>query len=139
MHKPFFAALSLVALIGCSGSMQGVIAGSSERPQISYQQGMDSDNLTVAMPTGEVFEGKILHAGRMETVGFGTAMSGLNTASGTYIGTSSTGQMVGKLFSDRGRVMELPEMQYPNSSGFTTAGGVGQCQIVGGERLDIVW
>jgi hypothetical protein len=138
MHKVLAIVFASAVVCGCSGSMQGVIAGSSERPQITYQQGMDSDDLRVAMPNGEVFQGKVVHAGRMETVGFGTAVSGLDSASGTYFGTSSTGQMVGKLFSDRRRVMDC-QMQYADSSGFTTAGGVGQCQIVGGERIDIVW
>ncbi len=132
------SALGLSVLAGCSGSMQGVIAGSSERPQISYEQGMDSDNLRVAMPSGEVFQGKLVHAGQTETVGFGTAVSGLDTAFGTYFGSSTTGRMVGKLFSDQGRVMDC-QMQYADASGFTTAGGVGQCQVVGGERIDVVW
>lgn len=138
MRLLLLSALGFSVLAGCSGSMQGVIAGSSERPQISYEQGMDSDNLQIAMPSGEVFQGKLVHAGRVDTVGFGTAVSGLDTATGTYFGTSTTGRMVGKLLSNQGRVMDC-QMQYADASGFTTAGGVGQCQVLGGERIDIVW
>ena len=129
-----FAVTALLSVCACSGEMQGVVQGSSERPKIAYEQGMDQDHLTVTMPDGEVFDGKLVMSNKSTTVAnvFAGSLDGFG------IGTTSDGKMVGKLFSNNSRVMNCV-MQYADSSGFTTSGGVGECQIVGGPKIDVLW
>ena len=126
--------LAFMSLLGCTGEMQGVVQGSTERPKIVYEQGMDQDRLTVTMPDGEVFDGKLVMADKSTTV-MNLFASDLNAFG---VGSTSSGRVVGKLFSNRSRVMNCA-MQYADSSGFTTSGGVGECQIVDGPKVDIIW
>lgn len=135
MRRIALAGVVILGIVGCSGEMQGTIAGSSARPTIAWQQGMNSDRLTITMPDGEAFQGRVVAANQAETIGFGSVWGG---RSGSYYGSTTTGQMVGKLLSNRGRAMDC-QFQYADSSGLTNAGGVGTCMIVGGERIDIVW
>ena len=123
-----FVVLSVFLVSSCEGEMQGVIQGSKERPKI------ESDALKVTLPNGEVFNGKLVFAN--QTSAFVTGMMGTDSAFG--YGSASDGKMIGKLFSDRGRVMNC-SMQYANAGGETSSGGVGECQIVNGEKIDVLW
>lgn len=129
-----FVVLSVFLVSSCEGEMQGVIQGSKERPKIEYTQGLESDALKVTLPNGEVFNGKLVFAN--QTSAFVTGMMGTDSAFG--YGSASDGKMIGKLFSDRGRVMNC-SMQYANAGGETSSGGVGECQIVNGEKIDVLW
>ncbi len=124
----------ILMLAACGGEMQGVVQGTGERPKIVYQQGLDQDHLTITMPDGEVFDGKLVLANQSET-----AMSFFaGDVSGFGLGSTSDGKMVGKLFSNRSRVMNC-KMQYADASGFTTSGGIGECLIDGGQKVDVIW
>lgn len=120
-------------LAACSGTMQGVVRGSGTPVTFSYEQGVSSDALTATID-GEVFKGKAVPVGSTST--FGTAMVGYNTAS--VFGQSSTGAVRAVLLGSQGSSLTC-QLQYADSSGFTTAGGVGACQHSDKRVIDVVW
>jgi hypothetical protein len=132
---------SISLLSACGGTMQGAVRGSGQPVQFSYEQGMSSDMLT-AVIDGETFNGKAVMRGASTTIGtgFGTATAGGTTAFGTttIVGSSYTGDFVAALLGSKGSTLSC-QLQYADSSGFTTAGGVGVCQHSDGRVIDIVW
>lgn len=132
---------SVSLLSACGGTMQGAVRGSGQPVQFSYEQGMSSDMLT-AVIDGETFNGKAVMRGASTTIGtgFGTAAAGGTTAFGTttIVGSSYTGDFVAVLLGSKGSTLSC-QLQYADSSGFTTAGGVGVCQHSDGRVIDIVW
>ena len=134
-----FASISLLS--ACGGTMQGAVRGSGQPVQFSYEQGMSSDTLT-AVIDGETFNGKAVMRGASTTIGtgFGTATAGGTTAFGTttIVGSSYTGDFVAVLLGSKGSSLSC-QLQYADSSGFTTSGGVGVCQHSDGRVIDIVW
>jgi hypothetical protein len=132
---------SISLLSACGGTMQGAVRGSGQPVQFSYEQGMSSDTLT-AVIDGETFNGKAVMRGASTTIGtgFGTATAGGTTAFGTttIVGSSYTGDFVAVLLGSKGSSLSC-QLQYADSSGFTTAGGVGVCQHSDGRVIDIVW
>jgi hypothetical protein len=128
--KLFLLLFSIFAVLsGCGGNMQGVVRGTGQPVVFAYEQGMSSDSLT-AVIDNETFAGKAVMRGASTTVGnFGTAIL---TAS------SYTGDFVATLIGNRGSTLSC-QLQYADSSGFTTAGGVGVCQHSDGRTIDIVW
>lgn len=127
--------------------MSGMVRGSGEPISIAYTQGMQHDNLKVTMPDGETFTGKAVMVGRSTSVGtgFGTASAmssngASSTASSSSFGVieSYTGSMQAVLFGNKGNTMRC-KFQYADSSGFTTAGGVGLCETSNGRVVDVQW
>ena len=124
---------SLTFLVACSGTMDGVIRGEGSRVTFQYDQGIDSDFYETTID-GENFKGKAVHADAVS--GFGVGL-----AAGTTIPvfTSSTsGNLVAVMFGDRGSTMRC-SMNYADSSGFTSLGGVGVCQLSDGRVIDVMW
>jgi len=121
--------------------MQGVVRETGKPIIFSYEQGMISDNLRAEIE-GEMFSGKAVMRGSSSTVGttFGTATSGSYTAFGssTFFGSSSTGDAVAVLIGNKGSSLNC-RLQYADTDGLTTAGGVGVCQHSNGSMIDIVW
>jgi hypothetical protein len=120
--------------------MQGVVRGTGEPVPFQYEQGVSSDNLT-AVVGGETFKGKAVMRGASTTVGtgFGTVYSGVTTvsATSTVVGSSYTGDVVATLLGSQGSTLSC-QLQYADSSGFTSAGGVGVCQHSDGRIVDVV-
>ncbi len=131
----------MLALGACGGTMKGAVRGTGQPVQFAYEQGMSSDTLTANID-GESFQGKADMRGATSTVGtaFGTAYSGGTSAYGTgnVFATTTTGAFVATLLGSRGSSLNC-ELQYADSSGFTTAGGVGVCRHSDGRVIDIVW
>ena len=125
--------------------MQGMIRGSGERIKMSYEQAMQHDNLQVTLPDGETFKGKVVMEGASTGLGYGFGTANANSSSGgvatgTAFGVvqTYTGSMRGVLFGDKGRTM-VCKFQYADSSGFTSAGGVGLCETSDGRVMDVQW
>jgi hypothetical protein len=143
MRFPKFFLLAVVGVIAtaCGGTMQGVIRDSGTPIQFSYEQGMSSDTLT-AVVDGETFQGKAVMTDARTTVGnvYGNTYGsgGVGFTSGTVIGSSYSGRVAATLFGNRGSTMRC-QLQYADSSGFTTAGGVGVCQHSDGRVIDVLW
>jgi hypothetical protein len=126
-----------MAVSGCDGTMRGVVRGKGTPVSFAYKQGMTSDSLTVVVDQ-ETFQGRAVmsDATTITGTGFGTTQSGYATTS--IFGTSSSGKFVATLLGSRGATMRC-QLQYADTSGFTTAGGVGVCQHSDGRIIDVVW
>lgn len=122
-------ASALAFLCACAGTMHGVVRGEGTPVTFQYQQGLDRD-FYEAVVYGEYFKGQAVHA---------DARTGVAVADGTFVRTSSTsGNIVAVMFGNQGSTMRC-HMNYADSSGFTTAGGVGMCQHSAGPVIDIMW
>lgn len=126
------AACSL-ALFGCGGTMQGVIRGEGTPVQFQYEQGFDRDYYT-AVVDGEQFSGQAVNAGASS--GYGTVSAGGEV--GNVFVSTTTGQFIAVLLGDEGSTMRC-QMNYADSSGFTSFGGVGICQHSDGRVIDVTW
>ena len=120
----------ILAISACSGTMNGVTRGTGEAVTFSYEQGMDSDTLTAAI-SGETFRGKAVMRGAQ-------SISATTLSGDMIFGSSSTGDAVAVLIGNRGSSLSC-QLQYTDSSGFTTSGGVGVCRHSDGRVIDVVW
>ncbi len=126
--------MGLVSLItACSGTMQGVVRGEGTPIQFTYEQGMDRD-IYSATVDGEQFNGQAVYADATSGTGVVFANGGV-----VPVFTSTTsGNLVAVLFGDKGSTMRC-NMNYADSSGFTSMGGVGVCQHSDGRIIDVMW
>lgn len=146
MRKVLIGLIVPTILLGCGGTMNGMIRGSGDRVVVAYEQGMSHDDFTVTMPDGEVFKGKGVLANTTVTTtnsfgsAFATGSGGSAQAFGSGYGFSMSGDGVVRavLFGSRGNTMRCL-LNYADKSGYTTAGGVGECQTSDGKILDIQW
>ncbi len=124
---------ALTLLTACSGTMDGMIRGEGTRVTFLYSQGMVRDFYETTID-GEHFKGQAVYADARTGLGAGFA-------DGTTISTissSTSGNIVAVLFGDRGQTMRC-HMNYADSSGITSAGGVGICQHSDGRVIDVMW
>ena len=127
------AGSTLVFLVACGGTMDGVVRGEGTRLTFLYKQGMDRDFYEATID-GEHFKGQAVQADARTSVGVGLA-------AGTtipVITSSASGNIVAVMFGDRGSTMRC-HMNYADSSGFTPIGGVGICHHSDGRTIDIMW
>jgi len=110
--------------------MQGVVRGEGTRVSLQYEQGVDRDFYTTTID-GETFKGQAIQADARS--GIGTTTSGE-----TAFFSSSSGNVVATMFGDKGSTLRC-NMNYADSTGFTTAGGVGVCQHSDGRLIDVMW
>lgn len=125
----FMCVSAFSVLSACSGNMQGIVRGTGKPVVFAYEQGMSSDSLKATVDQ-EAFAGKAVMRGASTTVG--------NVGMSTLVASSYTGDFVAKLIGNRGSTLSC-QLQYADTSGFTTAGGVGVCQHSDGRIIDIVW
>jgi len=137
MHRLITATVIVLLLSGCAGTMNGMVRNTGDSVTITYQQGMEHDDLQVVMPDGEIFKGKAVMVGRSSGIGWG--FGGASATSPAFsIVESYTGSMQAVLFGDRKHTMRC-KFQYADSSGFTTSGGVGHCETSDGRVVDVLW
>ena len=141
MAKLMFATVTVVIVGGCAGNMRGMVRGEGTPVIFSYEQGMLSD-LYSAKIDGESFSGRAVMVDGRETLAtaFGTASDAQATrfATSQVFSYSTSGRFKATLLGDRGSTLRCL-MQYADSSGFTTPGGVGECIHSDGRVIDIVW
>ena len=131
MYKKFILIFILASLVGCAGTMNGMIRSSGDRISIKYEQGISHDSLEVTLPDGEIFKGKVV------MVGSSTSFVHGNNSSFAVVETY-TGNVVGVLFGDRGHTMRC-KFQYADSGGLTSAGGIGLCETSDNRVIDVQW
>jgi len=144
MKHLLIIALALT-LSGCGGGVAGVIRGDGKPVKADYSQGFASDTWEIVVD-GEIFKGRAVATNATTTFGnsFGTATatSGTQTAtavgSSTVIGTTMSGNFKAVLLGSKGSSMTC-FFNYADSSGFTSMGGVGECQMSSGKMIDITW
>ena len=128
-----FAGCTITLLAACGGTMDGVVRGEGTHVTIRYEQGMDRDFYEMTVD-GENFQGQAIQADAR--TGFGV---GFAAGTAVPVVTSSTsGSFVAVMFGNQGSTMRC-NMNYADSSGFTTSGGVGVCQHSDGRMIDIKW
>lgn len=113
--------------------MQGVVRGEGTPVQIQYEQGIDRDTYRTTID-GESFAGQAVNAGA--TTGVGTVLAGGSTT--TVLSSMTSGNFVAVLLGNRGSTMRC-QMNYADSSGLTSMGGVGVCNHSDGRIIDITW
>lgn len=118
-----------LTLAACSGEMHGVIRGEGTPVKFEYDQAMNHDVYRATIDD-ENFEGKAVPSNSHSAV--------LYTSSGPVFGTATSGSFVATLLGDHGSSLRCT-MNYADSSGFTTAGGVGECQHSDGRMIDVLW
>ncbi len=113
--------------------MQGVVRGEGTRVQFQYEQGMDRDYYETTLD-GEHFKGQAVYANASSGTGVGFA----NGTTVPVFTSTTTGNLVAVMFGDKGSTMRC-DMNYADSSGFTSMGGVGVCQHSDGRVIDVMW
>ena len=131
--RSILAGSTLTLLAACGGTMDGVVRGEGTRVTFKYEQGMDRDYYHATID-GEYFKGQAVQADARTAVGVGFAVG----TTVPVITSSTSGNFVAVMFGDRGSTMRC-NMNYADSSGFTTFGGVGVCQHSDGRVIDIMW
>lgn len=129
--------VSLGVLTACGGTMQGVVRGTGTPVKFAYEQGMASDTLT-AVISDETFKGKAVQSGASSTYATGITTGYGRSANTSIFGVSSSGAAIATLLGSKGSTLSC-QLQYADSSGFTTMGGVGVCRHSDGRVIDIVW
>jgi len=115
--------------------MNGMLRDTGEKVEIFYEQGIEHDNLTITTPDGETFIGKAVMVDRSSSIGWVTTPEG-NAAFGTV--ETYSGNVRAVLFGDNKNTMRC-SLQYADSGGFTSEGGVGVCEISDGRVFDVIW
>ena len=133
--------MGIAALVSGCGSDMRAISSSGEPAKFSYKQGFSSDTYYATIGN-ESFEGTAVLVDAQTTFGsaFGSAYSSYGSAFGsaTAVGFSSGGKVKAVMLGDKGSTLRCL-MQYADTSGFTSMGGVGECIHSDGSRLDVVW
>ena len=127
------AGSALALLVACGGTMDGVVRGEGTRVTFKFEQGMVRDFYHATID-GENFKGQAVQADARSAVGVGFAAG----TTVPVITSSTSGKFVAVMFGDRGATMRC-NMNYADSSGFTTFGGVSVCQHSDGRVIDIMW
>ena len=123
----------ITLLVACGGTMQGVVRGEGSRVTFKFEQGFDRDFYEATID-GEHFKGQAVYADARTGVGFGFAAG----TTVPVVTSSTSGNFVAVMFGDKGATMRC-NMNYADSSGFTSMGGVGVCQHSDGRMIDIMW
>lgn len=124
---------TLFFIVACSGEMDGRVRGTGESIVFNYEQGLDRDFYTASIGD-ESFKGQAVDAGA--STGVGTVLGATGAATGVF--STTTGSFVATLFGDKGSTMRC-QMNYADSSGFTSIGGVGVCYHSDGRIVDVMW
>ena len=124
--KLILSAMTAIALAGCAGQMQGTIRDDGTPVEFFYEQGAFADTY-IAEIDGEHFSGRAVMVGARSTYSafFGAAYT-------------TTGHVQAIMLGNQGSTLRC-RMQYADSSGFTTPGGVGECVHSDGRAIDVVW
>jgi len=142
MNKRIKPALAIFLIASsCSGVMNGTVRGEGTPVQFNYEQGASSDTYSTKID-GEMFSGKAVPIDATATFGtaFGSAFSGGYSAFGNSqgYGISAGGKFKAVLLGNKGATIRCL-MQYADQMGFTSSGGVGECEHSDGRKIDIVW
>ena len=127
------AAVTLVVMAACSGSLQGVMRIDASRMSFNYSDSqIGNANLQVVLPEGERFEGRTERGINLTRPKAGT------TASMDRFGAVEEfkGNAEALLSGDRGNIMQCRFLLGDIILGFK-GGGFGICQLSDGRVIDI--
>ncbi|GAA6154066.1 hypothetical protein [Pseudoteredinibacter isoporae] len=132
---------SVIGLAACesNGVIEGVSRG--EVVRMEYQQGFfDNDGkLTLIMPNGERFEGKFVQ-GSTSTDGDEIRIGESSNDDSWVLMDSEQRSSSAKalLLGDKGRSMKC-EFQFSSARGGIDDGGIGECKLSDGKKVEVVF
>lgn len=131
------AAMALTAMVGCSGTMDGVIRRDAERIRITYTDSRISKaELITILPNGERFQGRPEKFDAQEDItAAGASHSGAEPANFPAIQTFH-GNVKALLSGSKGHQMACRFRLTDVILGFAS-GGFGLCQISDGRVVDV--
>ena len=134
-HKFVLAILLLTVLVGCAGSMKGVVRQDAKRVEFSYTDSRVGVGILQAiLPGGERFEGKIVRIGSSDDQS-DTAISGSESADFTDVKLLD-GNAEATLLGNKGNLMKC-RFDLADSIIGLSSGGFGLCQVSDGRVIDI--
>ena len=136
-HIPIFGAILLAGLIGCSGTMKGIIRQDAKRVPFTFSDSrIGTANIQVVMPGGERFMGRIvpISSGRFKT-GSESTHTALDSGSFEEV-ESFAGNSEATLTGDMGNIMKCRFHVTDIIMGISS-GGFGICQTADGGIIDI--
>ena len=136
-HIPIFGAILLAGLIGCSGTMKGIIRKEAQRVPFTFSDSrIGSAYIQVVMPGGERFKGRIarISSGSFEN---GSESTHATISSGSFEEVESfDGNSEATLTGDMGNIMKCRFHVTDIIMGLSS-GGFGVCQTADGSIIDI--
>jgi hypothetical protein len=132
-----FGAILLTCLIGCAGTMKGIIRKDAKRVPFAFSDSIiGTANIQVVMPGGERFKGPIagISSGSSET---STGSTHTNVGSGSFEEVESfAGNSEATLTGDMGNIMKC-RFHITDIIIGLSSGGFGICQTADDSVIDI--
>ena len=134
-HKFILTIILLIVLLGCAGSMKGVVRRDAKRVEFSYTDSrVGAGILQAVLPGGERFEGKIVRIGSADDQSV-SAVSGSESTDFEDVKLFG-GNAEATLSGDKGNTMKC-RFNLADSIIGITSGGFGLCQVTDGRVIDI--
>ena len=129
------AAILLIVLTGCAGSMKGVVRQDARRIEVTYTDGrIGKGVLQTVLPDGERFEGRIVKIGATE-IQTGSAVTDNGSANFEDVNLFD-GNAEATLTGNKGNIMKC-RFNLADSIIGLSSGGFGICQDSRGRVVDI--
>ena len=133
--KGIYVAMAIIfaVLTACSGTMQGIVRNNARRVPFNYSDSrIGTANITVVLPEGEHFEGRV-ERGTDST----RAESDVTSSNVSYDAVQMfNGNADAVLAGNRGNIMQCRFHLTDIIIGFSS-GGFGICQVADGRVIDI--
>jgi hypothetical protein len=140
MKKPviwFLAVIVLMAAVGCSGTMDGIIRRDAARIQITFTDTrVAAAELITVLPDGERFQGKPEKLDAQKDMMAAGAAQGTSEPASFPALLSFPGNVKALLSGSKGRQMACRFRLTDVILGFSS-GGVGLCQMSDGRVIDV--
>ena len=128
-------AILLTVLLGCAGSMKGVVRRDAKRIELTYTDSrLGKGNVQTVLPGGERFEGKIVRMGSAD-VQSDLDVSGIESTAFEDVQLFD-GNAKATLFGNKGNIMKC-RFNLADSIIGLSSGGFGLCQVTDGRVIDI--
>ena len=134
-HIFIWVTILLTLLLGCAGSMKGVVRRDAKRIELTYTDSrLGKGSLQTVLPGGERFEGKIVRIGWMG-VQSDTAVSASESTAFEDVQLFE-GNAEATLSGNKGNIMKC-RFNLADSIIGLSSGGFGLCQVTDGRVIDV--
>lgn len=134
---PMLGAVFLTALLGCSGTMQGVIRDDAKRVPFTFSDSrIATADIRVVMPNGERFKGRLERISSSNIEPESGSKPGIGSAGRFEEVASFTGNTKATLSGDMGNIMKC-RFQVADIIIGLSSSGFGICQTADGRVIDI--
>ncbi|MEA3224190.1 MAG: hypothetical protein U9P49_13645 [Thermodesulfobacteriota bacterium] len=94
-------------LMGCAGNLTFIPRGAGDVIQGSYSDGMGQTTIKMSLPSGEMFQGKLIWIPPRSVMSSGIATIGSTPIMATGMSSGNTGMYMGTVVGDRGTKMKI--------------------------------